>query len=129
MLGGAGDDTISLSATGYENVIEYSAGDGNDIVYNFGARDKIQIGDGTGEYSYQVSGSDVILTVGDGKITLVGAKSMESVNVAGVIDNYEAGAVVNGTSRADSIYNHVNNVTVNGLGGADFIVNFGDNPK
>ena len=35
--------------------------------------DTLQIGGGKGTYSSQASGEDIIITVGDGKITLVGA--------------------------------------------------------
>ena len=46
IAGGQGDDTISLSSAGYENVIQYSYGDGNDIVYNLTAKDTVIIGGG-----------------------------------------------------------------------------------
>ena len=66
--GGTGNDTIYMnSATTIGNVFQYSTGDGNDIVYNLSTKDTLQI---SGSYTTTKSGSDVIVSVGTGKITL-----------------------------------------------------------
>ena len=78
--GSAGNDTIKGSGT---NVLyTYDEGDGNDRIEGISEIDTLQIGGGKGTYSSQVSGSDVIVTVGDGKITLVGAAS-KSIYIEG----------------------------------------------
>ena len=60
-------------------VFEYAAGDGNDIIYGFKADSTLSIGGGS--YSSEKSGDDIIFTVGEGKITLVGAASLSKVNI------------------------------------------------
>ena len=53
----------------------YAKGDGNDTIYNYtSGKDKIRISSGF-VYSSSVKGSDVILNVGSGKITVKGAKN------------------------------------------------------
>ena len=46
----------------------------------------MQIDDGTSTYSSKTSGEDIIVTVGTGKITLVGAANLDKVNIAGKED-------------------------------------------
>ena len=85
--GGAGDDYISVQGGGWNgntleggtgndtlygggnNVFYYQEGDGHDIVYNYTVSDKIQINSNT-PYSSVQSGSDVLITIGDGSILL-----------------------------------------------------------
>ena len=65
-----------------ENVLfKYAEGDGNDIIYGFKKNSTLSIGGGS--YSSEKSGSDIIFTVGEGKITLVGAASLSAVNING----------------------------------------------
>ena len=71
LTGGKGNDTIKLY--GGSNVVTYASGDGNDLVYGFKAGDSLKITNGT--YKTSVSGTNVIVTVGSGKITLRGAAS------------------------------------------------------
>ena len=103
--GGAGNDLISVYSSDWENntlqggkgndviyggssnIFVYSDGDGNDTVFNFNSDDTLQIGGGTGSYFSKTSGNDVIVTVGTGKITLVGATSLSKVNIDGVEKN------------------------------------------
>lgn len=61
----------------------YAEGDGNDIISGFNATSTLQIGDGTGTYSTEKNGDDIIVTVGDGKITLQGAVNLSTVNISG----------------------------------------------
>ena len=73
ITGGAGNDYISLSKSNNSiNDIRYAAGDGFDTIRNFSSNDTLRIT--SGEYSASVSGSDVIVTVGTGSITLKDAK-------------------------------------------------------
>lgn len=78
---GAGNDLISLSANADNNVIIYNNGDGNDTIYGFNDNDTLSIASGT--YSTKKSGEDIIVTVGEGKITLVGASSNYILNING----------------------------------------------
>ena len=77
--GGAGDDQIQLSKNSTANVIQYKAGDGNDTISNFDKNDTLAIA--SDSYSTVINGNDVIVTVGEGKVTLEGAASLSSVNI------------------------------------------------
>ena len=84
ICGGEGDDTVICQGEGLE-LIEYEPGDGNDVIYNFFDEE----GQGTPENSdYECiyitsgdkvdnayfNGSDFVLKIGDGSITLKDAK-------------------------------------------------------
>ena len=69
VYGGAGNDIVSLSGSNGGNMFVYSAGDGKDRVYNFKANDTIKIADNS-SVEAQVSGSDVIFKISNGKITV-----------------------------------------------------------
>ena len=128
--GGKGNDTIRINSL-YSNrhVIQYFEGDGNDYIYDdyFSPNWTLRIGDGTGTYSTQSSGSDKIVIVGDGKITLSGNSS--SVNIAGTYSTGSSGSskLITGTSGNDTLSNTVSGVTINALGGNDSISNYGAN--
>ena len=63
-----------------ENVLfQYSLGDGNDVIYGFRADSTIQIAGSS--YSTKKSGDDIIVTVGKGKISLMGAASLDNINI------------------------------------------------
>ncbi len=64
---GAGNDVISLAAD-TSNVIQYSSGDGNDTIYGYSSTNQIRI-TGSG-FATQRSGSDVLVNVNNGAITL-----------------------------------------------------------
>jgi len=84
---GKENDIVSLSSYSYyskNTLIQYTSGDGNDTIFNFNSDDTLKIGGGTGSYFSKTSGNDVIVTVGEGKITLVGAASLSKVNIDGV---------------------------------------------
>ena len=66
IIGGKGYDSININ--GKNNLIQYALGDNNDTVIGFNTDDTLQITKGS--YSAKVSGNDVIVTVGKGKITL-----------------------------------------------------------
>ncbi len=75
IVGGKGKDTLTGGAG--KNVFIYSTGDGNDIITDFKSKDTLKI---SGSWETVVSGDDVIVTVGSGKITLQGASS-ETINI------------------------------------------------
>ncbi len=75
--GGADNDEIHNS--GASVLFEYAKGDGNDIIYGF--KDDSTLSISGGSYSKKKSGSDIIVTVGDGKISLIGAASLPAVNI------------------------------------------------
>ena len=83
--GGKNNDCIIFD-TEYDflsnnNLIQYRSGDGNDIVYGFNEDDTLQIINA--DYSTAKIGDDVIVTVGEGKISLIGVASLSSVNIIG----------------------------------------------
>ena len=72
--GGEKNDLISIGASAANNTIQYNDGDGNDTIYGFNETTTLQIGDGENDtYKQARSNDDLILTVGDGVISLVGA--------------------------------------------------------
>ena len=138
IAGGAGDDSILNS--GSQVAFNYSAGDGNDLIQGFKATDTLSI---TGDtYSTQRSGSDILISVGDGVITLAGAASLDAVNIDGEFlnpflitltegdDSYSnsvAGATIQALGGNDSITNHEGSqVSINGGAGNDSIYNSGE---
>ena len=68
---GAGNDLISLDIYSKENVIIYKSGDGNDEIYGFDSDDTLSISGGS--YSTAQSGKNIIVTVDEGQISLIGA--------------------------------------------------------
>ena len=74
-------DTIHLSGYGENVLFQYSSGDGDDKIYRFRADSTLSIGGDS--YSMTKSGKNIVVTVGDGKISLIGAASLSSVNIVG----------------------------------------------
>ena len=71
LIGGTGNDTIKINNNSSYNLIYYDSGDGNDIVYGFGSSDTICLTGGDySTYSTQKSGSDTIIKVGRGQISV-----------------------------------------------------------
>ena len=78
---GKGDDFIEDKWKHGENILfTYAEGDGNDTIYGFNETSTLSIAGGS--YSTQQSGSDVIVTVGDGKITLENAAFLSKLNIS-----------------------------------------------
>ncbi|MBR3498296.1 MAG: hypothetical protein IKO05_04810 [Selenomonadaceae bacterium] len=77
LIGGAGNDTLYGEAGA--DVFVYTAGEGNDLIADFTKDDTLQISDGV--YSTAVSGSDVLIAVDEGVITLAGAASLSALNI------------------------------------------------
>ncbi len=130
--GGAGNDTVSIAA-GSSALIQYASGDGNDSISGFGATDTLSISGGT--HSTTQSGSNVIVTVDKGKVTLVGAAKLSKLNIVGIgptplkINNNTAKKKLTGTSLNDTIYNGTGgtNVTISGGKGNDDLDSRGAN--
>ncbi len=79
LTGGTGNDTLRNCA---DNVlIAYGAGDGSDLIEGFNATSTLSIAGSA--YSKATVGDDLIVTVGEGLITLRGAASLSSVNIDG----------------------------------------------
>ena len=94
--GGAGSDSIFSNCSKSDGIIhydvgkygygsnvlfQYTKGDGNDVIYGFGKTDTLSIGGGS--YSTTKSGNDLIITVGTEKISLIGAVSLDKINIDG----------------------------------------------
>ena len=70
VTGGKGDDSIDLG-TGGNNLFVYASGAGDDVIADFTATDKLKVSKGTP--SVASDGSDVVVTVGTGSMTLTDA--------------------------------------------------------
>ena len=88
LIGGAGNDTVTLSGAS-NTMINYSSGDGNDVIHGYKYTDTINIAGGT--YSTQRSGSDFVITVGNGKINL--KKYSGKVKIQGKFSNIDSTSV------------------------------------
>ena len=82
LSGGKGNDTLTGGAG--VDVFVYATGDGNDVITDYTAQDKLRI---TVSYSTLNSGNDITITVGTGKLTLKNAKGTK-LNITKV-SNYE----------------------------------------
>ena len=97
---------------------KYTNGDGNDSIVGFNTKSTLSI---SGSYSTAKSGSNILVTVGDGKITLVGASSLSSVNILPTLKPNPF------TEGNDTYSNSVSSVSLNTLGVNDLIYNTGVN--
>ena len=79
--GGKGGDKISLYGNGREALLLYKNGDGNDSIEGFNETSTLSISGAT--FSTTTSGNDIIVTVGDDEILLVGAADLSTVNIVG----------------------------------------------
>ncbi len=139
--GGGGNDYIE-NHYGSNIVFNYTSGDGNDIIEGFRADSTLSIGGDS--YSSETIGDDVIVTVGDDKISLIGAASLESVNIDGTLDtvntailvltdgndtlkNTSDGAIIAALGGNDSIRIYGDGVSIDAGAGNDSIRNYGDN--
>ena len=124
--GGAGDDSINnVSGT---LTFQYSTGEGNDVIEGFDETSTLQILSGTVD-KLTSNGTDLVLQVGEGTISLKGAYELTSLSV--VDKEFNAidlpGMEILGTEGGDSsIVNSRDKATISGLGGNDFIDNSGN---
>ena len=84
--GGAGNDSISLSSESSNNLIQYANGEGNDIIYGLKSTDTLQISGSS--YTTTKSGSNLILGVGSGKITVSGGANVD-FTIDGTLESEE----------------------------------------
>ena len=98
IIGGKGNDTISFSSTASLNVIQYANGDGNDLINGFNATSTLSISGS--KYSSETGGDDIIITVGDGSITLRGAASLSAIHIDGEEEDLTALTFNNKTDSA-----------------------------
>lgn len=119
---GNGDDIIYLNSYSYDNVIEYTNGDGKDTIYGFDTNDRLKISGGT--YSTVVNGNDIIVKVSSGSITFKNVKDSK-LNIIGTksTDTTPPDTIDNSTSK--TISNSSNNIVITGTSGADTIDNYG----
>ncbi len=127
--GGTGKD--SIRNFGENTLFQYKAGDGNDSIWGFKTNSTLQI-EGGSDVSLQTGGSsNVIATVGKGKVTLVNAANLSVVNIQGsggsdTIKSTVSGAKIDALGGNDKIYNYASSkVTILGGNGADTITNWG----
>ena len=86
ITGGEGNDTITNSG---ENIVYiYNKGDGNDVINGFTESDTFIVNNGA--YSITSSGDDVIVSVGDGYVTLKNAANLDDLNIMGNYDTLAA---------------------------------------
>ena len=118
ITGGTGNDKISLHST--NELIKYKSGDGNDTIYGFNSTDTLTISGGS--YSTQASGSDIVVTVGKGKITLKDVKGnavyINKKNVGGSSTNKKFIVL---TSGNDTLNSSLEGATISGGKGDDVL--------
>ena len=79
--GGKGNDEIVFNypdCYSYYNVVQYNYGDGNDSIWGYNSTDTLNITGGS--YTRSTVGSDVVIKVGSGSITLVYAR-YKTINI------------------------------------------------
>ena len=76
VIGGTGNDTITSGKN--KTVFVYASGDGNDIINGYKSADTLNIT--SGSYTKSTVGNNVLIKVGSGTVTLVGAKG-KSINI------------------------------------------------
>ena len=120
--GGAGNDTLNL--TSQSNIIEYAAGDGKDIVIGYDETDTIDIIDGS-NYLTLKSGSDMIVSIGSGTMTLKNAYN-KTLNIIGgeydTVNNTVTNSTVVGTVARDILFNRAGGAVINAGKGNDVIL-------
>ena len=146
---GSGDDYISLAGGGYASI---NTGEGDDfivsdrdgwnVISDFDEDDTLQLGDGSATYSKHTSGSDIVLAVGSGRVTLKNAASLSTLNILGqeaapivTYDNSSASKVTlasnievgDATARTKTIRIMGNNIANTILGGSGKDTLYGKN--
>ena len=120
---GAGSD--SISSNGKSNLFLYENGDGKDTIMGFLRGDSISVSGGTIS-APTVSSSNVIFTVGTGKIILRDLEDETFIVENNVITMSENPTVVKGTESADSLTNTLSSMKIKALAGNDTVTNSGN---
>ena len=138
---GVGDDTISLLSNSGKAMIQYTEGDGNDLITGFKSTDTLGVF--ADDFWFRNFGNDIIVTIDKmvknrlryiGRITLQGAASLKTVNIIRderefpvSLNNANNDTLLVGTSLKDTIINSGSYVTISAQGGNDSISNSGNN--
>ena len=112
LAGGTGNDYIS--STGDEILFKYAPGDGDDTIDGFNAYSRIRIGDGTDTYSKETVGDDILISVGEGSVLLLGAAKLSEVYISGIEEQAGSSWTLNGTTAT-----YGNKITVKGVTSTD----------
>ncbi len=128
---GGGDDLITLHPDTAMQLIQYVIDDGNDTVYGFKSNDTLHITDDS-VYQTLLSGSDVIVSIENGSITLKDV-SDTALNITGgilsadglIINKHNPNTLIIGTDENDSVYNAVEKVIIETGNGNDSVYNAG----
>ena len=123
--GGTGDDYFTKSASNIKALYQYKSGDGYDTIENYNASDIISLASGV-DYKTGQSSDNFIISMSGGLITVLDATTASIVGgncVNTAIENYTKNSTVNGTSKADTIYNYAGGVKIYGDDGDDYIQN------
>lgn len=126
IIGGKGDDTIDV-VSNEAQFIQYNAGDGNDVITQFGSNDTLAINDDI--ISGSLKDNEAIIKIGTGSITLKNiedtkikilnnGKLIETIFGGAYIYNSEDNTLITGTYNDDTIRSYdSSHVTINtGLG-------------
>ena len=100
LAGGKGNDTL-YGSTGADTFV-YSNGDGKDVIVNYAANiDRIKITSGTISKA-SINGSNVVLTVGSGSLTINGAKgkNLNITDSSGETKTYTFTSTVNNPTKS-----------------------------
>lgn len=133
IIGGKGNDTI-INESGEEeydeeteltgNEYHYANNDGNDIIYGFSKFDTLRITSGSVS-SISKNGDDIIVKVGSGYITLVGAAEKEGWYQVG--SNDARPLIVSPFTAGNDVYDNTKSgVELDALAGNDYVTNSGD---
>ena len=107
IIGGLGNDTINFKSLYSNNhVIQYNSGDGDDYIEDTWGNPNatLEIGGGSGNYFTLQSGSDIVVRVGEGKITIAGGENYSGFIISGVEKDYRDITLTEGN---DSYYNTI----------------------
>ena len=117
LVGGEGNDTLTGGAG--NDTFQYTSGEGNDVITDFGTgSDVFKITNGSvGAITTSKKNSDVVLTVGKGKVTFKDALT-KTITVEDKDGNRSS--IVGGIN---TIYNIKEKVSIIGLSGVDSINN------
>ena len=116
---GNGNDQIILSSDNQNNMIQYTAGDGNDTIQGFNETDTLSISGS--EYTSATIGNNIVLEVGTNHILLLDVENLDAVNIVGTKSNQNKLITL---TEGDDPYNNTElGVVINALGGNDSINN------
>lgn len=125
---GADNDRINMPSYVQNVLIQYTEGDGRDVVTGFNETDSIKIGDGTDTFFAQYSGDDIVVRIGRGTITLRDAATLTALNIEGVYTQpNEEDDLLFLTEEDDDYTNSLEGKMIFALAGHDLINNTGNN--